>query len=63
MDFSKPTVDIQVKVLGLFASCIHNTTLVAGLVPKPGTFYPQNLTPVCDLQVGISKKHQPKNRS
>lgn len=50
-DLSKSTltIDTEVKVLGLFASCIHDTALVAGLVPKTGTFYPQNLTPVGDL--------------
>lgn len=53
------TVDTQVEVLGFFAGCIHDTALVAGLVPKTGTFNPQNLAPVCDLQVGITKKHQP----
>lgn len=53
------TVDAQVKVLGFFAGCIHDTALVTGLVPKTGTFYPQNLTPVCHFQVGITQKHQP----
>lgn len=53
------TVDTQVEVLGFFASCIHDTALVAGLVPKTGTFYPQNLAPVCNFQVGITKKRQP----
>lgn len=56
---SVPTVDAQVKVLGFFASRIHDTALVTGLVPKTGTFYPQNLTPVCNFQVGITQKHLP----
>lgn len=53
------TVDAQVEVLGFFAGCIHDAALVAGLVPKTGTFYPQNLAPVCNFQVGITKKQQP----
>lgn len=52
------TVDAEVDVLGLFPSCVHHTALVAGLVSKTGTFYPQYLTSVGDLQVGITKKHQ-----
>lgn len=54
------TIDTKVKVLGLFPSCIRGTTLVAGLISKTGTFYSQNLTPVCDLQIGIAEKHRPR---
>lgn len=54
------TVDAQVKVLGLFSGCIHDTALVAGLVPKTGTFDPQNLAPVCHFQVGIAQKNRPR---
>lgn len=56
------TIDDEVKVLGLFSSCIHGTTLVAGLVTKTGTFYPQNLTSVADLQIRIAEKHWPRKR-
>lgn len=59
---SKLTINTDVKVLGLFAGCIHGTTLVAGLVSKTSTLYLQNLTPVGDLQVWITKEHQPRNR-
>lgn len=54
------TIDTEVEFLWLFPCSIDDTTLVAGLVTETGTFYPKNLTPVGDLQIGIAKKHQPR---